>query len=380
MFISARRFAVATALAVLSFTSAPLNPVFSEDVLTIGSDAPALDVEHWVQDGMGKFKPVEKFEKGKVYVVEFWATWCGPCVASMPHLAELQKEYADKGVQIVSISDEDLETVEKFLERPVRGQSGDDEKKTYRDLTSAYCLTTDPDQSSSVDYMRAAGQNGIPTSFVVGKDSKIEWIGHPMELGDTLAAVVDGSWDREAFAAQFKEKQEMELAMQSIGGLVQAKKFDEALEVIDRLAKKNDSFQFKMMKLQILLMADRKDAFVENVNQMYKALADDPASLNMLAWNLYEMTTQAKIDVEGLVDVSIAATEAAVSKAEKEVKASLLDTLAHYVFKKGDLDKAIKIETEALSLSGAQDREFIENFLEELKAVKAENEEAKDKK
>lgn len=96
----------------------------SEELLTIGSDAPPLDVEHWVQNGNGKFKPVTKVQAGKVYVVEFWATWCGPCVQSMPHLAALQTEYASKGVQLISISDEDLETVEKFLEREVRHQRG----------------------------------------------------------------------------------------------------------------------------------------------------------------------------------------------------------------------------------------------------------------
>jgi len=373
--ISAKRIAVAVAIAALTCTS--IRSASTSDVLSIGSDAPALNIEHWVQDGSGKFKPVTKFEKGKVYVVEFWATWCGPCIASMPHLAKLQAEYADKGVQLISISDEDLETVESFLERPVRGEEGANEKKTYRELTSTYCLTTDPDQSSSEDYMRAAGQNGIPTSFVVGKDSKIEWIGHPMELDAILKAVVEDSWDREAFAAEFKQKQEMELAMQSLGGLVQAQKFDEALEVIDGLAKNNDSFQVKMMKLQVLLMAKKTLASVEHVKAMYKAIEDDPATVNMLAWNLYEMTSQMKIENDGLVAASIAASEAAVAKAEKEVKASLLDTLAHYVFQKGDIDKAIALEMQALELSGPRDREFIENFLEELKAAKAEKEEPK---
>jgi len=47
-------------------------------MLTIGSKAPSIDVEHWVSDGNGKFKPVTEFEADKVYVVEFWATWCGP--------------------------------------------------------------------------------------------------------------------------------------------------------------------------------------------------------------------------------------------------------------------------------------------------------------
>lgn len=134
--------------------------------LSIGSNAPALNIEHWVQDGNGKFKPVTKFANGKVYVVEFWATWCGPCIQSMPHLAKLQADFADKGVQIVSISDEDLETVEKFLERPVRApkkakeDDADAKPQTYRELTSAYCLTTDPDQSSNRDYMEAAEQIG----------------------------------------------------------------------------------------------------------------------------------------------------------------------------------------------------------------------------
>ena len=139
-------------VSALSITGAASLSAQEEDaLLTIGSKAPALDVEHWVQNGNGKFKPVTKFENGKVYVVEFWATWCGPCIASMPHLAETQKQYAEKGVQLVSISDEDLETVEGFLKRELaeagegEGEKKENAPKTYRDLTSAYCLTTDPD-------------------------------------------------------------------------------------------------------------------------------------------------------------------------------------------------------------------------------------------
>ncbi len=191
-----RRIALAIGLGLM--VSASMAIASDDSLLTIGSEAPALDIEHWVQNGNDRFKPVTKFENGKVYVVEFWATWCGPCRVSMPHLAALQEKYADKGVQIISISDEDRETVDEFLK--TKFKEGKDENQTYDDVTKAYCLTTDPDGSSNNDYMEASAQNGIPTAFIVGKDQKIEWIGHPMEMDEPLEQVVAGKWDRTAYA------------------------------------------------------------------------------------------------------------------------------------------------------------------------------------
>ncbi len=52
--------------------------------------------------------------EGDVHVVEFWATWCGPCLVSMPHLSELKQEYGDQ-VTIIGITNEDEGTVEAFL-------------------------------------------------------------------------------------------------------------------------------------------------------------------------------------------------------------------------------------------------------------------------
>ena len=101
--------------AILFATWSPADATAKD--LTIGSAAPTLDIEHWVQDGNGFFKPVKEFKKGNVYVVEFWATWCGPCVMSMPHLAELQNKYRGQKVQIVSVSDEDIETVKGIMDR-----------------------------------------------------------------------------------------------------------------------------------------------------------------------------------------------------------------------------------------------------------------------
>jgi len=162
--------------------------VQAEERLGIGSEAPPIDIEHWLNR-----EPVKEFEAGKVYVVEFWATWCGPCVASMPHLAELQERHG-KDLVVIGVSDEDPEVIDEFLEKERDGQ-------ILREVTDAYWLTTDPDGSVDADYMEASGMRGIPTAFVVGKTGEIEWIGHPCNIDEPIAKIIDGTWNREAFAA-----------------------------------------------------------------------------------------------------------------------------------------------------------------------------------
>lgn len=349
----------------------------SAEPLSIGSNAPALNIEHWVQNGNGKFEPVTKFANDKVYVVEFWATWCGPCIQSMPHLAKLQSDFADKGVQIVSISDEDLETVEKFLERPVRApkkakdDDADAKPQTYRELTSAYCLTTDPDQSSNRDYMEAAEQQGIPTAFIVGKDSKIEWIGHPMEMDGPLSKVVDGTWDRAAFQAEMKAKREAERMMQEVQELAQAGKFDAAVDKIDAALKDASepqrAFQLRMLKMQLLLAGSKNAEAAKLSEVIFTELAGKPEMVNGFAWNLFEMADQGGPRADEVLKQAVIACEKEVDKATKEVKASLWDTTAHILNMLGDKAKALKLEEAAVEIAEGQDLEFMKQFLDELK-------------
>src|SRR5436190_7337149 len=83
----------------------------SAHAAAIGDPAPPLTIERWV-----KGAPVKTgVGQNHLVVVEFWATWCPPCRKSIPHLTEVQKKFASKGVAIVGVSDETLAEVQPFV-------------------------------------------------------------------------------------------------------------------------------------------------------------------------------------------------------------------------------------------------------------------------
>ena len=157
--------------------------IFTTHAAELGDPAAELQIKKWV-----KGEPVKLDDDKKIYVVEFWATWCPPCRTSIPHLTEVQNRFKDKGVVIIGISDEPENTVSKFVD-----QMGS--KMDYR-------VAIDDGRKTSAGYMGAYGVNGIPHAFIV-KDQKVIWEGHPMAgLDKTLEQIVAGEYDIESAKTQ----------------------------------------------------------------------------------------------------------------------------------------------------------------------------------
>ncbi|MDX9911078.1 MAG: TlpA disulfide reductase family protein [Phycisphaerales bacterium] len=152
-----------------------------KETLKAGDDAPKLEVNEWI-----KGDPITELQKGHVYVVEYWATWCPPCVKSIPHMTELQKEYKEQDVHFIGVAAferKGRDNLKSFVEK-----KGDE--MNYR---IAYAS----DGKAAKAWMEAAGKNAIPTAFVIGRDGKIAWIGNPLSgldkaVGDAAKAPSEG--------------------------------------------------------------------------------------------------------------------------------------------------------------------------------------------
>lgn len=369
------RFAASVAVAASSLLAVGVHSASAQTTLGIGDKAPALNIEHFIHNKKSDFAKTQKFEEGKVYVVEFWATWCGPCIQSMPHLVELQNQYRDQGVQIVSISDEDLETVKELLEQEYPGKD-----ETFSELTSAYTLTVDPDGSSTDDYMRAAGQNGIPASFLVGKTGVIEWIGHPMEIDEPIAEVLADSWDREAYKLQMKRMEQFQVVMQKVSTLAGKGDFDDALKAIDKFndeIKGDKGDQADSMRKQLVTFkynlrldsGDQSDEVIAFFREQLKEAKNDSRELIQFAYTMMS-TMEQGTDPGPLATETMTALEETVGDAEDDFKTIMYVVLARMNASMSNLDAAIENQKKAVESTTGRQQERMQQMLESFEEMK----------
>lgn len=120
--------------------------------LKVGDAAPPVTAAEWLGGEAPELK-------GKVVLVEFWGTWCGPCVASMPHVQDLWTRYRDKGLAMAAISYEEPSVLRPFVEG-----------KGY-----TMPVGSDPEKSC----IEAFGVKGWPTTVVIDRQGEVVYVGIP---------------------------------------------------------------------------------------------------------------------------------------------------------------------------------------------------------
>jgi thiol-disulfide isomerase/thioredoxin len=221
--------------------------------LKIGDPAPAMNVESWVRGN-----PVKEYEKGKVYVVDFWATWCGGCIASFPHLSAIADKYKDN-VRFISVDSYEIDVLKK-------GGNPTAAVKAFLATTPGQRLkvdvSVDRDSAMFKTWIKPLRRQGFPTTFIIDQEGKLAWIDVNLDQLDwVLQQVVTRKWDNKKSLAIMEQRDAIEdqffKTFQEKDSGTKRKKYQEILSACESLEKqypdrKDAAAFYKVMALSEL--------------------------------------------------------------------------------------------------------------------------------
>jgi thiol-disulfide isomerase/thioredoxin len=338
-----------------------LTATLSAAGLKVGDPAPATRPESMLQG-----EAVKEFKKGEIYVFECWASWCGPCVASIPHLNELHQKLAKKGIVITGVNVWEAERDAASAQRAKDFLKGQGEKMSYRVAIGGKAFIK--------DWLEAAGVNGIPHAFVVS-EGKIAWAGHPAELtAELLGDILTGTplaGNPLAVETPLRGKK----AAPTPKAALPDSEIEKAQAKLDALAKAMARKDWEAAKKAlpeaagVLPPEERKD-LIDTVEAQIafangdptKAFAqiekagmedfDDAETMNELAWEL--VTNEAYTKFLNLPLAEKFAVQAV--KLTKETHPDKLDTLARIRWLQGRKVESLELQGKAVGAAAADPR------------------------
>ncbi len=196
--------------------------------------------------------------KGNIVVIDFWATWCTPCMAEAPHLVALNKEYAAKGVTLIGVS------LDSSL-----GQ--------MRQVARAKGLVW-PQVCSGKGWhdpiAQAWGVRSIPHTFLLAPDGTVLWHGHPAGLDQPLAEAV------KKYPTEALNPLQGMMVVQEAAKLAQAGEYEPALASVTRISAPVAGNAEVARSLHDL--AERLRAQHDHREAIVKALASHPQAARLL--------------------------------------------------------------------------------------------------
>ncbi len=223
-------------------TAVPVAPASAE--FNIGDLAPALKPQQWLQG-----EPVTAFAKDKTYLIECWATWCGPCVGSIPHINALHHKFKDKGLVVVG-----MDVWEEEVARPAAFLKKQGDGMAYR-----VAFDGKPDGDVANSWLKPAGIDGIPHTFIIQKNRLI-WQGHPKDLTDAMVeSMIAGKFD---FMREEKDRLAKRGPLKIAQDYIKKKKFEEALAALksaEEAAKANPETIQRIQYHRAIILVEKGD-------------------------------------------------------------------------------------------------------------------------
>jgi thiol-disulfide isomerase/thioredoxin len=330
--------------------------------LLIGDLAPKFQVGKWLQG-----EPVDGFDTNHVYIVEFWATWCGPCKTSIPHLNDLWQEFKDKGVVVIGVDIWDNDSkVPAFVKK-----MGD--KMTYRVALDDNPVALDDESHQTngfmaVHWLPATRGNGVPTVFIVNKRGRIAWIGLPWDLDERLLNdILSDHYDLAQAAAKYKKQRQDDRKVADeedhLYSAVKRKQWDDAGSTLNELVKEFPDLQPRYTLTQFRILWGQKkynDAYVF-ANSFSDSHPDDAYWQNMLAYEIVSQDDAQKRNLALALKLAERANTAANGK-----DANILDNLAFVQFMSGKKSDAVATQQKAVEAAPEEAKPGFRRVLEDF--------------
>ena len=333
-------------LASLTGKSSAATPPTTKAMLGPGDPAPALKAHSWIQG-----EPVQALEKGKAYLLDFWATWCGPCVASIPHIEHLHQKYKDQGLVVIgqNVWEDDTGKIRAFVEKVAN-------KMTYR-------IALDSQEAVAKPWLRAAGQNGIPVVILVGKDGKIAWIDHPEALSETvveqvLAGTFDLAKEKRLQQVRGKFSESYHEAFGKFQTTIKARNWADAQVLLDRMKSivpaEDTEWRAVIRKQQFtLLVAKGED---DEAIKLGESILTDEKQNSGSADSLVWVITHAENPSAALLKFAETCAMQA-NGATRGQYPRILENLARLHFRQGNRREAIQCQEQAIDRATSPDEE-----------------------
>lgn len=337
---------VVSALFVLTLL-APANA--DETGPTVGDAAPALRVSEWLRG-----EPVSHFERGRVYVIEVWATWCGPCIYAMPHLSEVQRQYRDKGVMVIAVNvmDEDVGAARALIKR--LGANVDN--------CVAIDTNTTGEKAGATAKAWLGANREIPRCMIVDRDTKIAWIGHPMRVDGPLHAICAGTYDA---AKQSLIDETFEELNCQLGLAKRNKQWNRVLALLDQMHAA-DPFSAPLnhtTRIQAFLEEGDYDSAQRFVQQVL-ADSSDARLMGQLVGQLLSGPDKSKLDIDFMLETARKAS----GNGDSDDPVAL-SALARAFEVKGDDAAAIEVWKKMLELDDPViDKDTVRTRIDKLRA------------